>query len=97
MIYRFPRHMLTTCCALVVVGKAAHAHTEIKAHEITGSSAFDTAATLTERVLTVQTLLTPIPHEQAGVVRCLGINYADHAVRDDVISIHILSSSVPPL
>ena len=31
--------------------------------------------------LTVKHLLPPLTREEIGVVRCLGLNYADHAVR----------------
>jgi hypothetical protein len=32
-------------------------------------------------VLSVTSLLAPLAREQVGVARCLGLNYADHAVR----------------
>jgi hypothetical protein len=63
------------------VGRAAHEKREIKAREILGASALDPHAQLGARVLTVQTLLSPIAREHVGIVRCLGLNYADHAVR----------------
>jgi len=61
------------------VGLAAHANETIKAYEISGS-ALDPAARVTENVLTVKNLLAPLSREEVKIVRCLGLNYADHAV-----------------
>ncbi|KAJ7724734.1 hypothetical protein DFH07DRAFT_971129 [Mycena maculata] len=60
------------------VGLAAHRGTVIKAHEIVGG-ALDAAAQVTTRVLTVKQLLSPLAKEEVKYVRCLGLNYADHA------------------
>ncbi|KAK7470233.1 hypothetical protein VKT23_001667 [Stygiomarasmius scandens] len=60
------------------VGLAAHEGRTIKAYEIFGS-ALDPSAQLTNNVLTVKHLLTPLSREQVGFVRCLGLNYSDHA------------------
>jgi hypothetical protein len=68
------------------VGRAAHEKREIRAHEILGASALDPHAQRGARVLTVQTLLAPIAREHVGIVRCLGLNYADHAVRRALLS-----------
>jgi 2-keto-4-pentenoate hydratase/2-oxohepta-3-ene-1,7-dioic acid hydratase in catechol pathway len=37
------------------------------------------AHTVTERVLGVEHLLAPLPQEAVRTVRCLGLNYANHA------------------
>ncbi|KAI0307130.1 fumarylacetoacetate hydrolase [Multifurca ochricompacta] len=42
-------------------------------------SPIDPAAHLTRNILSVKTLLSPLSREQIGLVRCLGLNYADHA------------------
>ncbi|KAL1761192.1 hypothetical protein FB107DRAFT_255479 [Schizophyllum commune] len=60
------------------VGLAAHKGATIRAREIVGS-ALDPAAEVSNRVLTVKTLLTPLSREQVKLVRCLGLNYKDHA------------------
>ncbi|EKM59855.1 uncharacterized protein PHACADRAFT_250625 [Phanerochaete carnosa HHB-10118-sp] len=60
------------------VGLASHKKQTIKAYEIVGS-ALDPAAQVTNNVLTVKQLLPPLTREQIGVVRCLGLNYGDHA------------------
>jgi len=60
------------------VGLAAARGQTIKAYEIVGS-ALDPSAQLTRQVLTVHTLLAPLSNEEIKVVRCLGLNYSDHA------------------
>ncbi|KAG6897619.1 hypothetical protein C0992_013059 [Termitomyces sp. T32_za158] len=60
------------------VGLAAYQRKPIKAFEIAGS-ALDPAAQVTTKVLTVRSLLTPLSREEVKLVRCLGLNYSDHA------------------
>ncbi|KAI0705743.1 fumarylacetoacetate hydrolase [Cerioporus squamosus] len=60
------------------VGLAFHQKKPIKAYEIVGS-ALDPRAQVTKNVLTVKELLAPLSREDVGLVRCLGLNYADHA------------------
>ncbi|KIM46574.1 hypothetical protein M413DRAFT_441662 [Hebeloma cylindrosporum] len=60
------------------VGLAASEGNAIHAYEIIGS-ALDPAAQLTKNVLTVSKLLAPLSNEEIKVVRCLGLNYSDHA------------------
>lgn len=64
-----------------VVGLAYRQKHPIKAYEIVGGGVLDPAAQVTKNVLTVKQLLTPLSREQLGIVRCLGLNYGDHAVR----------------
>lgn len=61
------------------VGLAAHEGKTIKAYEIIGS-ALDPAAHVSKNILTVKQLLTPLAAEEIKVVRCLGLNYSDHAI-----------------
>lgn len=67
------------------VGLAFHRNETIKAYEILGS-ALDPGAQLSKTVLTVKQLLSPLTPEQVGLVRCLGLNYADHAVCVSLLS-----------
>lgn len=60
------------------VGLAAWNKQVIRAHEILGS-ALDPGAQLTNTVLTVRELLSPLSREEVKTVRCLGLNYTDHA------------------
>jgi len=64
--------------ANVDVGLAASHGRSIKAHEIIGS-ALDPSAQVSENILTVKTLLSPLANQEVKVVRCLGLNYSDHA------------------
>lgn len=66
------------------VGLAIHNGQPVKAYEILGS-VFDPAAQVSQNVLTVKQILSPLSREQVGIVRCLGLNYADHAVREFVV------------
>ena len=61
------------------VGLAIHQKKPVKAYEIIGS-ALDPTAQVTKNILTVKELLAPLSREEVGLVRCLGLNYADHAV-----------------
>jgi hypothetical protein len=70
---------------LSVVGLAYHEKRPIKAYEIVGS-ALDSHAQVTKTVLTVKQLLAPLSREEVKLVRCLGLNYADHAVRPALAS-----------
>ncbi|KIJ69892.1 hypothetical protein HYDPIDRAFT_178302 [Hydnomerulius pinastri MD-312] len=60
------------------VGLAAWNKQTIKAYEITGS-ALDPTAQVTNTILTVKELLAPLSREELKIVRCLGLNYSDHA------------------
>ncbi|KAF9025871.1 hypothetical protein BDZ89DRAFT_1092525 [Hymenopellis radicata] len=42
-------------------------------------SALDPASQVSKKVLTVKQLLTPLSGDEIKVVRCLGLNYSDHA------------------
>lgn len=66
--------------SLFAVGLAVHQKRTVKAFEIIGSSALDLSAQVTNNVLTVKSLLAPLAREEVKLVRCLGLNYADHAV-----------------
>lgn len=70
---------MTLTLILDAVGLAAYNSDPIKAYEIVGS-ALDPAAQVTDSVLTVKTLLAPLANEEIKIVRCLGLNYSDHAV-----------------
>ncbi|TFK25992.1 fumarylacetoacetate hydrolase [Coprinopsis marcescibilis] len=60
------------------VGLASRLGQTFKAHEIYGSP-LDPAAQVTSSELTVKTLLSPLSREDIKIVRCLGLNYSDHA------------------
>ncbi|KAF8709283.1 Transcription initiation factor IID, 18kD subunit, partial [Rhizoctonia solani] len=83
--------------AKVDVGLAILKRHSLKAHEISGSSALDPDARVTSNVLTVDTLLEPIAPEQIGFVRCLGLNYRDHAAEAKMPIPEYVMSPPPPL
>ncbi|KXN89486.1 hypothetical protein AN958_05648 [Leucoagaricus sp. SymC.cos] len=60
------------------VGVAAAAGHPIKVYEIVGS-ALDPSAQVTKQILTVAVLLAPLSNDEIKIVRCLGLNYSDHA------------------
>ncbi|KZS97828.1 hypothetical protein SISNIDRAFT_546874 [Sistotremastrum niveocremeum HHB9708] len=60
------------------VGLAVLSSKPLKAYEISGS-ALDPDAKVTSTVLTVKHLLDPLSKDQVKLVRCLGLNYRDHA------------------
>lgn len=49
---------------------------KIESYQINGTI-FD--GVVTERVLTVKQLLSPVSMEDCNYIRCLGLNYSDHA------------------
>lgn len=61
------------------VGLASHQGKTFKAHEIVGSPLDPAAQVNTKSELTVQKLLSPLSRDDIKVVRCLGLNYSDHA------------------
>jgi len=58
------------------IGLATLEKKEVKAKLITGS-VFD--GVVTDKVLTVAQLLSPISKSEVPLIRCLGLNYHDHA------------------
>jgi hypothetical protein len=74
----------------VIVGFAAANSLPIRAYEIVGS-ALDPSAQVTKQILTVDVLLAPLSNEEIKIVRCLGLNYSDHAVRAPGLIIHATS------
>jgi len=60
------------------VGLAAAKGETIKAYEIVGS-ALDPGAQVTQQILTIDILLAPLSNDEIKIVRCLGLNYSDHA------------------
>ena len=70
----------------IIVGAALASNQEVKVHIYTGSSILDpsvqpttttTATTTTTR--TIGTLLPPLAKSEVGTIRCIGLNYRNHA------------------
>lgn len=64
--------------AALDVGLAISQRKTVQAYEIIGS-ALNPDSQVSHNVLTVKELLAPLSREQIKIVRCLGLNYADHA------------------
>ncbi|ETW84023.1 hypothetical protein HETIRDRAFT_449610 [Heterobasidion irregulare TC 32-1] len=64
--------------AALDVGLAISQRKTVQAYEIIGS-ALNPDSQVSRNVLTVKELLAPLSREQIKIVRCLGLNYADHA------------------
>lgn len=64
--------------ASIDVGLAVLEKQGLKAYEISGT-ALDSNARVTDTVLTVKHLMEPLSRDQVKLVRCLGLNYKEHA------------------
>jgi len=62
-------------------GKATYEGKKVEAYEVTGS-VFD--GEVTKNVLTVKELLSPIDRLQCSYIRCIGLNYKDHAAESNL-------------
>lgn len=62
-----------------VVGAALAASIPVPVRIFTGTSALDTSAEPTSRVLNIQRLLPPLSRKEMGTIRCIGLNYRKHA------------------
>lgn len=47
---------------------------------VAGGSALDYDASFTGEVQLIKELLSPVSQREAGTVRCIGLNYKEHAV-----------------
>ncbi|KAK0388086.1 hypothetical protein NLU13_4330 [Sarocladium strictum] len=61
------------------VGLALAAKHEIKVKVLSASSALDTRAQFTGEVATISKLLSPLSARDIGTIRCVGLNFKDHA------------------
>ncbi|PAV20787.1 fumarylacetoacetate hydrolase [Pyrrhoderma noxium] len=64
--------------ANIDIGLAYHNKQTIQAREIIGS-ALDPTSQVSQTILTVKELLAPLDRDEVKLVRCLGLNYSDHA------------------
>lgn len=63
------------------IGEALASSTRVPVRVFTGTSALDLTATPTdpEQILTIKTLLSPLSKAEVGTIRCIGLNYRNHA------------------
>lgn len=63
----------------VEVGQAIENGIEIPVKIVAGNSALDYDAPFTSEVQIIEELLSPVSQVEAGTVRCVGLNYKEHA------------------
>lgn len=61
------------------VGTALAASIPVPVRVFTGTSALDTSAEPTSKVLNIHKLLPPLTCKEIGTIRCIGLNYRKHA------------------
>ncbi|CAP91296.1 hypothetical protein E8E15_003658 [Penicillium rubens] len=61
------------------VGQAIEKDVEVSVKVVTGNSALDYDAPFTGEIKTIDELLSPVSQAEAGTVRCVGLNYKEHA------------------
>ena len=52
---------------------------DIAVKVVTGASALDYDASFTGEVKSIDELLSPVSQAEAGTIRCIGLNYKEHA------------------
>lgn len=62
-----------------VVGAALAAGHIVQVRVFTGTSVLDLTAEPTDKIVTIGQLLAPVTWQEAGAVRCIGLNYRKHA------------------
>ncbi|KAJ5959795.1 uncharacterized protein N7479_006945 [Penicillium vulpinum] len=61
------------------VGQAIEQNVEVPVKVVTGNSALNYDASFTGEIKTIYELLSPVSQIEAGTVRCVGLNYKEHA------------------
>jgi hypothetical protein len=63
----------------LIVGQAIEKNVEVLVQVVAGNSAFDYDASFTGEIKAIDELLSPVSQIEAGTVRCVGLNYKEHA------------------
>lgn len=61
------------------MGLAIAAKEDVAVRVVTGESSLDYDASFTGEVKFIEELLSPVSQTEAGTVRCIGLNYKEHA------------------
>ncbi|ORY59118.1 fumarylacetoacetate hydrolase [Pseudomassariella vexata] len=61
------------------IGDALAQSIPVSVRELSATSALDLDAQPTSRTLTIQSLLPPLSKSEVGTIRCVGLNYRNHA------------------
>lgn len=72
-------HESSTPTDRLIVGQAIEKNAEVPVKVVAGNSAFDYDALFTGEIKTIDELLSPVSQIEAGAVRCIGLNYKEHA------------------
>jgi 2-keto-4-pentenoate hydratase/2-oxohepta-3-ene-1,7-dioic acid hydratase in catechol pathway len=62
----------------VDVGVATRKGEDVKVRVYSGTSVL-TAGSATDRIETIGRLLSPLSQQEVGTIRCIGLNYVNHA------------------
>lgn len=62
-----------------IVGQAIEKNVEVLVKVVAGNSAFDYDASFTGEIKAIDEVLSPVSQIEAGTVRCVGLNYKEHA------------------
>ena len=60
------------------IGRALRAGQDVQARVFSGKSALNPGS-LTEKIETVDRILSPLAQKEVGTIRCIGLNYKQHA------------------
>jgi 2-keto-4-pentenoate hydratase/2-oxohepta-3-ene-1,7-dioic acid hydratase in catechol pathway len=63
----------------LAVGQAIEKNFEVAVKVVAGGSALDYDASFTGEIKVIDQLLSPVSQKEAGTVRCVGLNYKEHA------------------
>ncbi|CAG8294707.1 unnamed protein product [Penicillium salamii] len=63
----------------ITVGQAIERKMDVSVRTVAGSSALDYDAPFTGETQIIDELLSPVSQSEAGTVRCVGLNYKEHA------------------
>lgn len=61
------------------VGQAVADGEKVRVNAFTGNSVLDTETVRTGEVQMIHKLLSPVSAKEIGTIRCIGLNYTDHA------------------
>lgn len=79
MVWHTQAHQSSIYTDRLIVGQAIEKNIEVSVKVVAGNSALDYDALFTGEIRTIHELLSPVSQIEAGTVRCIGLNYKEHA------------------
>ncbi|KAF2174076.1 hypothetical protein M409DRAFT_48957 [Zasmidium cellare ATCC 36951] len=61
------------------IGAALASSESVRVRKLSGSSPLDSSLKVTSSVLTIKSILPPLSKAEVGTIRCIGLNYRNHA------------------